>query len=226
MMKRLPPGWLLLSIALHLPILAAITHERIARESAPVLQVALIAEPAGAPTPRVTQRIETLQTGTPVHRIKQTRPVERATIPQPIPLPRATLHERTPGNPPIAMTAQFTQPASPAGLPHGNLAQTLSRTSAEQHLTLRLLDVFARYFEYPKLAKRRGWEGLVKVQLRIEPDGQLSHIELAASSGYPTLDQAALASARRIEPLHDATPWLNGRAYDLIVPVKYGLTDT
>lgn len=90
-------------------------------------------------------------------------------------------------------------------------------------LRSRLLSAFANYFDYPLLARRRGLEGQVKLTLRIEPDGRISHLQVAQSSGYAALDEAALASARRIEQLTDVTLRLHGISLDMILPIEYRL---
>jgi protein TonB len=73
------------------------------------------------------------------------------------------------------------------------------------------------------LARRQGWEGQVKLALRIEPDGHISHLQLAQSSGYAGLDAAALASARRIELLDNVSTRLQGAYLDMVLPIEYRL---
>ena len=47
--------------------------------------------------------------------------------------------------------------------------------------------------EYPPSEKRAGHEGNVEIQVYVTVDGRVSEAKLAKSSGYPLLDQAALA---------------------------------
>ncbi len=89
----------------------------------------------------------------------------------------------------------------------------------------RVCLALGQYFRYPPLARRRGWEGRVRLRMRVEPDGRLSHLQVSESSGYPTLDAAALASARRIPALREAAGWLRGNPVDLVVAVEYRLVD-
>ncbi len=49
---------------------------------------------------------------------------------------------------------------------------------------------------YPSRARRQGWEGTVEVGLRVAADGSVASASVERSSGYPTLDDVALASAR------------------------------
>jgi periplasmic protein TonB len=103
------------------------------------------------------------------------------------------------------------------------IAADSERAGTAAWLQTRLLSAFANYFDYPLLARRHGWEGQVKLTLRIEPDGHISHLQLAQSSGYAGLDEAALASARRIERLNDVAPRLRGNYLDMVLPIEYRL---
>ena len=80
-------------------------------------------------------------------------------------------------------------------------------------------------FTYPRRARMRGWEGTVVVSLRIMPDGHLADIQVADSSGVPTLDRAALRSLARIR-MPQVVAWLDGREIDMLIPVEYRLTDS
>jgi periplasmic protein TonB len=82
-----------------------------------------------------------------------------------------------------------------------------------------------RYFTYPRLAAQRGWQGTVWLAFRVEPDGALGRIQVAASSGYAVLDRSAVEAADKIGYLTDADRWLNGRALEMRVPVVYRLID-
>jgi len=50
---------------------------------------------------------------------------------------------------------------------------------------------------YPRRARRRGWEGVVDLRLRLDPAGGVSEVGVARSSGFKVLDDAAMAAARR-----------------------------
>jgi TonB family protein len=50
--------------------------------------------------------------------------------------------------------------------------------------------------DYPRLARRRGWEGSVFLDLRVAADGTVSEATVATSSGHTVLDDAALAAVR------------------------------
>lgn len=85
---------------------------------------------------------------------------------------------------------------------------------------------FARHFYYPYLAQRRNWQGEVRLGLRIEASGRLSHIHIVKSSGYAVLDQAALDSLKKVASIPDAGHWLRGNSFDTVLPVEYRLIDS
>jgi protein TonB len=93
-------------------------------------------------------------------------------------------------------------------------------------ITAQLNQAFDQYFNYPRLAQRNGWQGIVKLGLRIESNGQLSHIRLLSTSGFPVLDQAAIETLNRISTLHDVDIWLNGLHFDTVLPIQYKLVDS
>ena len=51
--------------------------------------------------------------------------------------------------------------------------------------------------QYPLRARREGWEGQVGVVLVVREDGTVAEVDLRRSSGYRSLDRAALKVARQ-----------------------------
>ncbi|WP_172597690.1 energy transducer TonB [Sulfuriflexus mobilis] len=92
-----------------------------------------------------------------------------------------------------------------------------------QRLEVVLRKAFNAHFYYPRLAVRRGWQGQVRLGLRIEANGHLSRIRILQGSGYELLDKAAIKSLNKLEMLPTAITLLNGHSMDLILPVKYQL---
>jgi len=69
---------------------------------------------------------------------------------------------------------------------------------------------------YPPLARLDGVEGETLVYFDVGRDGHAVAVAVAASSGVPSLDRAALRAVRRAAPM----PWVHGR---LAVPVRFSL---
>jgi len=97
-----------------------------------------------------------------------------------------------------------------------------SRQAAEAQLRKSILKLVSSHFDYPLLARRKGWQGIVKLQVHIESDGRISRLHLEQTSGYPVLDRAALQSLQ-LASVPDAEQWMQGQAIDIIIPVEYRL---
>jgi protein TonB len=50
--------------------------------------------------------------------------------------------------------------------------------------------------EYPRMARRRGLEGVVTIEAKVDPNGRVAELRLFASSGHSLLDKAALKAVR------------------------------
>ncbi len=77
--------------------------------------------------------------------------------------------------------------------------------------------------EYPLMARRRGWQGTVMVEVWLDASGEQLKREILQSSGYALLDQAALRSVAR----NQFTPYtINGVGHParLHLPVIYTLS--
>lgn len=131
-----------------------------------------------------------------------------------------TRHRRQPLGKTIVMPSmvKFTSPVT--------TANTMSRGETELasvHIRGKLQTNLARYFSYPAIARQRGWQGHVRVGFRIQPDGKLTNIYIARSSGYRLLDKSALKALRQVEPLAEAVTLLKGKWVDMELPVIYKL---
>lgn len=51
--------------------------------------------------------------------------------------------------------------------------------------------------EYPEMAKRKGWQGECLLRVSVSPEGKATSVSVYRSSGYASLDQAALTAVRR-----------------------------
>jgi protein TonB len=50
---------------------------------------------------------------------------------------------------------------------------------------------------YPPTSRRLGEEGTVKLRILVDPSGRSKQVEVATSSGFPRLDQAAMEAVKR-----------------------------
>lgn len=126
--------------------------------------------------------------------------------------------------------AQAAPPAAPMAPDTGAIADDASGTGrraddARSWAISQLLGDLRRHFEYPLLARHRGWEGTVWLSFVVAPDGELERIHVARGSGYDALDRSALTALRRIGNLPEARTRLGGRALELELPVIYRLSE-
>ncbi|CAA7611397.1 putative TonB family protein [Magnetospirillum sp. LM-5] len=77
---------------------------------------------------------------------------------------------------------------------------------------------------YPRIARQRGWQGVVVVRVGIDETGQTCHVAVRDSSGHAVLDEAALETVRqwRFSPARQG-----GRAVAsaIDVPIRFSLTE-
>lgn len=85
-----------------------------------------------------------------------------------------------------------------------------------------LFELLARHRQYPRLAALRGWEGEVRLRLRLAGKGGLLAVQVVGSSGYELLDQHALQQVQGavLPALPDS---FGDREIQLVVPIHYKL---
>jgi protein TonB len=131
-------------------------------------------------------------------------------------------HETTATQPVTTRQAENT-PAPGDSSPAAAVMETDRQTAREQ-LHNSILRLVSSRFDYPLLARRKGWQGVVKLQVHIESDGRISRLHVEQTSGYPVLDRAALQSLQ-LASVPDAEKWMQGQAIDIIIPVEYRLVE-
>jgi protein TonB len=105
--------------------------------------------------------------------------------------------------------AMATHPTPTVKVDHGWLAESLRRRLAELK-------------RYPSAARLNGWEGKVVLRAVIRADGHLSEVKVHRSSGYESLDNAAMEAIRLACPLHMHQP-LGTPEVAVYVPMVYSL---
>jgi protein TonB len=69
---------------------------------------------------------------------------------------------------------------------------------------------------YPRLARERGIEGVVRLRFRLKPQGEVERVEIIKSSGYDILDGASVRTLYRAGPMPYVRGWVE-------VPMAYVL---
>lgn len=132
--------------------------------------------------------------------------------------------------PAAAQPAPLSVPAAASAAEAPQLPAAASSAPAQSDVLAgyrqRLTELFARGYEYPRIAALRGWEGEVRLRLKVARKGNLLGVHLDRSSGFAVLDQHALALLEghgSLPPLPDA---LEGSEIQVIVPINYKLRKT
>lgn len=114
---------------------------------------------------------------------------------------------------PVPAPARTTESSAPASLP--SPPPTTSPRPADYLNNPRP--------PYPPLSKRLGEEGVVRLNILVNPDGSVARLEVAKSSGYPRLDEAAMKTVQsswKFEPARqDGKPV----AAWVVVPILFTL---
>jgi periplasmic protein TonB len=83
----------------------------------------------------------------------------------------------------------------------------------------------AKHKSYPKIAERRGWEGTVLLDLKIDSNGNVLSAIVRNSSGYDALDKRALEMVERASPFPAPPKVLQGSTFNISVPVAFKLAN-
>lgn len=81
----------------------------------------------------------------------------------------------------------------------------------------------AKHKQYPKIAQMRGWQGEVKLDLKLDGNGKVLSATVSESSGYEALDKQALEMVRKASPFPMPPEALRNRTFNIIVPVSFKL---
>ncbi|MCO4876386.1 TonB family protein [Paraburkholderia caribensis] len=191
------------------------------------VQVTLVA----APTPQPVKPPEQKPQPKPVVKPVVVKPKKASVLSSTAPSPRTV--DAAPRNmpkveknaPPVQQQAEPATPAAPVAptvtAPGPNL---LDKPKEINEGELKQLGCQIPAPEYPSKAKRLQQEGTVVIKLTIGTDGQVTAARVARSSGFDSLDAAALASIRagRCRPYTTAGV---AQAVQATQPVAFNLND-
>lgn len=115
---------------------------------------------------------------------------------------------------------QPTEPIEPPPPPQPSQADIDSALSAYGSMLSRAI---AKHKFYPKIAERRGWEGTALLDLKIDSQGNVLSATVRDSSGYDVLDNRALEMVKKASPFPAPPKELQGRTFNITVPVAFKL---
>ena len=181
---------------------------------------------------------------TPPKPVEPPKPIEKP-VEKPKPKPKPTPKPvKTPEPEPEQQVAQATPPAQPSpptptppaaqpsAAPSSNVksnlppsgAETVGEfnfaTSAGDERFSKIQKAIQKHHKYPKRAQKMRHQGVVEVSFLYKKDGTVRDVKVIKSSGFETLDEAAVELINRAAP---DFPTLD-RDYVIKIPVSYKLT--
>ena len=81
---------------------------------------------------------------------------------------------------------------------------------------LGLFEAIEKVKKYPRLARERGMEGVVRIRFRLDRSGGVENIKVVKSSGHEILDRASISAVYRAVPMPYVNGWVD-------MPMKYVL---
>jgi len=213
-----------LALAIHALVFAIPLSNTMGRTSAPINrpislsiihpQETVAAVPQVEVTPETRIVRQTFQTGSSVSPTEAVIPKKRDASKKPLTMDSMTVKQILPEEIVTLETAptQETQEdtAEDMSFDHmeegrGNEADNSTRVSiasiSSPGLRHAVVDAQPKYKEnpsplYPKIARRRGYEGRTVLRVEVLESGSVGQLEIASSSGFEVLDNAALQSVK------------------------------
>jgi protein TonB len=111
--------------------------------------------------------------------------------------------------------------------PSPTVAARVTSASAEQAALAdwqsQLLGHLKVFLHYPRQARRSRQEGVVLVSVRVDRQGNVLEARIDRGSGYPALDNEAIATVRRGSPVPPPTAKIRGDPVTVTIPIQFSL---
>lgn len=217
---------LLLSFCLHGAIFMVIWQARQPRVPATlptlIASIRLVAATSTAIPPAEASSAPRAATLPPKARRPMTHEEQRSAPLAPIAAGPAIARSAMPATTPAAAPAESapTKPALATPGASDNAADALAGYRRQ------LVELLARQHSYPRIAALRGWEGEVRLRLKVARKGNLLDIQLDHSSGFEVLDRDALALLEGYGSLPPLPEALDSGEISVVVPISYKLRKT
>lgn len=196
--------------------------------TAPAIKISLAGRKAPEPAPASQPE--------PTPQPKSPPKPEPTPEPEPIPEPKPEPAPEAPAEPePTETTAvaepveqgRTTEPAGEEADQRENqnavkLQNAGTSTDVDSYLS-KLSRHLARYYEYPRRARRLGQEGTPVVVFEFSRDGSLIDHSLRDSSGHRLLDRAAREMLSQAAPLPKVPDTMRGQSFTYALPVRFSL---
>jgi protein TonB len=187
-------GGLLLTLVLSAHLCAAVwmlqPAEPVTQAKPMIMEVSLVAAPSPRPAaaPVAQPKPEEPKKPPVKKQVKKKEPVVRKQMELPKPLPMSDAALPTPSAaPPIAASAPSTAASKPA--PAAAAPFTEANFNANYGSNPKP--------KYPRIATSRGWEGTVRLLVKVSAEGDSEEVTVHQSSGHDVLDEAAIEAVEK-----------------------------
>jgi len=156
-------------------------------------------------------------------------PVKKVVAPEPVSQPEVTPPQPVESVIAVAPSVErkaevVVPPPTPVEPPPPEISQADIDNALSSYGNL-LGRTIAKYKSYPKIAERRGWEGTALLDLKIDSNGSVLSAVVRESSGYDALDKRALEMVEKASPFPAPPKVLQGRTFNISVPVAFKLSN-
>lgn len=157
----------------------------------------------------------------PVKRIQKKSPEPSPTQEaNPAPLPVETTPNIITATPKVDAPPVITVPPPPPELPNTGPNED-EINAAKATFTDNVQTELRRNHRFPKIAEKRGIQGEAKVKIVLDKEGNVVSVTVVESSGNDSLDQGAIATVRRSNLKKFYPTILQGRTYEITVPISF-----
>lgn len=231
----LPRRALVISIALHAAALLLLPG--IARQAGkldlPPLIATLRPLPAAQPVPAALPAAAPEKERPAPKPLPQPQPAHsesRIAVAAPSPAPKETAPVAPPAAKPATDPAPRQEAVAAPAAPTPAATTPATPPPAPPEVDSLALDAYGRALsallanqqQYPRLAAMRGWEGEVRLRLKVAHKGNLVSVQVVRSSGYEVLDQNAVQMIQGVT-LPAPPDALGDRDIQIVIPVHYKL---
>lgn len=218
------PRWLVASLFAHVAAFALVQGPAPMKAPKARLEVHMAARALPRPAPPMP-----ITAGRPTE-TKTTPPAPVLARHEPAPTPSNTVTAmRESAAPALAAPPAQSAPVMPAAAPVYRVPAPVPPAPAPvaEDALAGYSAAFSRWLaqhkSYPRLAQMRGWQGQVKLRVRVARKGAVMDVEITHSSGFDILDKEAQALVRRADPLPELPLSLAEREFTLEIPVVFRL---
>jgi protein TonB len=177
------------------------------------------APPPPPQEPRPPSKAETARSPAaaplPVAAVRSTTVAAEPNRPAPPAPPGIAIVTSPAPSPPVAAPSPAVRPVT-ASAP-------ASERSARVNWQGALLAHLKPLLRYPRMAQGAGQQGVTTVAVTVERSGAIRSVRVAHGSGYPVLDQEAVATVRRGAPLPPPTADILGDPVAVELPIQFSL---